>query len=414
MSTTTSTTTQTGDNADLPVFPGTRSARCPFDPPAEYADWRDAEGLQRVLWHGNPVWLVSRFDDIRSALSDPRISADPQSPGFPVSPMKAAGANANASSAFPLMDDPEHARLRRMLTGDFTVKRVDQMRPHIQELANGFLDQMISKGQPADLVAEYALPIPSMVISLLLGVPYADHEFFQQHSMVLIGRNFSVDEKVAASAELSRYLFELVVSKEREPADDLISRQVHERVVTGEISRQTAVVNAVTLLIAGHETTANMIALGTLALLENPGQLARIRDTDDPALVANAVEELLRYLTIPQDVVARVATEDLTIGGQLIRAGEGLMMNLSAGNRDARFFGQSDTFDIDASTRGHLAFGYGVHQCLGQSLARAELQIALPALLRRLPGLRLAVPLEQVNFRHDMTIYGVHELPVAW
>ncbi len=412
MSTTTNMTTRTEDNADLPGFPGTRSARCPFDPPAEYAGWRDAEGLQRVLWHGNPVWLVSRFDDIRAALSDPRISADPRSPGFPVSPMNAAGAN--ASSAFPRMDDPEHARLRRMLTGDFTVRRVDQMRPHIQELVNGFLDQMISKGQPADLVAEYALPIPSMVISLLLGVPYADHEFFQKHSAVLIGRNFSADEKSAASMELSRYLFDLVASKEREPADDIISRQVHERVVTGEISRQTAVVNAMSLLIAGHETTANMIALGTLTLLENPDQLARIRDTDDPALVANAVEELLRYLTIPQDVVARVATEDLTIGGQLIRAGEGLMMNLSAGNRDARFFDQSDTFDIDATTRGHLAFGYGTHQCLGQSLARAELQIALPALLRRLPGLRLAVPMEQVNFRHDMTVYGVHELPVAW
>ena len=137
-------------------------------------------------------------------------------------------------------------------------------------------------------------------------------------------------------------------------------------------------------------------------------------NTDNSALVANAVEELLRYLTIPQDVVARVAIEDLTIGGQLVRAGEGLMMNLTAGNRDARFFEQPDTFDIDASTRGHLAFGYGTHQCLGQSLARAELQIALPALLRRLPGLRLAIPIEQVNFRHDMTVYGVHELPVAW
>ncbi len=168
------------------------------------------------------------------------------------------------------------------------------------------------------------------------------------------------------------------------------------------------------LLVAGHETTANMIALGTLTLLRHPGQLTRIRDTDDPAVLANVVEELLRYLTIAQDVVMRVATEDLTIGGQLIRAGEGLMMNLPAGNRDAGIFEQPDTLDIDGNSRSHLAFGYGVHQCIGQSLARVELQIALSTLLRRLPGLRLAVPMEQVNFRHDMTVYGVHELPVAW
>jgi cytochrome P450 len=157
-----------------------------------------------------------------------------------------------------------------------------------------------------------------------------------------------------------------------------------------------------------------MIALGTLALLQHPEEAARIRDTDDPVLVASAVEELLRHLTIVHSLVARVAAEDVTIGGQLVRAGEGLLMNLPAGNRDAAFLADADAFDIDRNVRGHLAFGYGVHQCLGQTLARAELQIALPALLRRLPGLRLAVPLEELRFRHDMSIYGVHELPVAW
>jgi cytochrome P450 len=408
----TPTTTRPDDSADLPVYPGTRSAGCPFDPPAEYADWREADGLQRVLWHSSPVWLVSRFSDIRAALSDPRISADSRRPGFPASPLDAAGEN--MPPAFPRMDDPEHARLRRMLTGDFTVKKVEQLRPRIQELVNGFLDQMISTGQPADLVREYALPIPSMVISLLLGVPYADHDFFQQHSAVLLDRSASAEEKAAAAMAIFGFLADLVARKEREPADDIISRQFHERVAAGEISRETVVVNAMGLLVAGHETTANMIALGTLTLLRNPGQLARIRDAEDPGVLANAVEELLRYLTIAQDVVMRVATEDVTIGGQLVRAGEGLMMNLPAGNRDASFFDQPDTFDVDGNSRGHLAFGYGVHQCIGQSLARAELQIALSTLLRRLPGLKLAVPLEQVNFRHDMTTYGVHELPVTW
>ncbi|MBP2328379.1 cytochrome P450 [Kibdelosporangium banguiense] len=194
-----------------------------------------------------------------------------------------------------------------------------------------------------------------------------------------------------------------------EPVDDAA-----ERVATGELTVPEVAMNGMVLLFAGHETTANMIGLATLALLENPGKAARIRDTDDPAVVGSAVEELLRYLSIAQDMILRVAAEDLTIGGQLVRAGDLLTVNLPAANRDPAFLDQADDFDVDRNTRGHLAFGYGVHQCLGQNLARAELQIALPALLRRLPNLRLAIPLEEVRFRHDMSAYGVHELPVMW
>lgn len=406
MSANTDTTTS---NAKLPVFPGVRSARCPFDPPAEHADWREGAGLRQVLWRGKPTWAVSRFADIREALSDPRLSADDRTPGFPVPSTSSPG----IPQAFIRMDDPEHAQLRRMLTGEFTVKRMQKLRPQIQQQVDHFLEQMISEGQPADLVRAYALPIPSMVISLMLGVPYVDHEFFQQHSTTAITANASNEEKQAASTALFGYLADLVARKEREPADDLISRQLL-RVAAGEISRETVMVNAATVLVAGHETTANMIALGTLAMLDNPAQAARIRDTDDPAVIANAVEELLRYLTIPQDAVFRVATEDLVIGGQLVRAGEALIMNLPAANRDETFTAQPDAVDIDRDTRGHLAFGYGTHQCLGQSLARVELQIALPALLRRLPNLRLVTPLEQLAFRNDTITYGLHELPVTW
>jgi cytochrome P450 len=209
-------------------------------------------------------------------------------------------------------------------------------------------------------------------------------------------------------------MMELVARKEREPGDDLISRLIREHVQTGELRRETAAMNGIILLNAGHETTANMIALGTVALLENPEALARIRDTDDPDVIANAVEELLRYLTIVHSLVARVATEDVEIGGQLVKAGEGLIMNLPAGNWDPGFAERPETLDLDRAVRGHIAFGYGVHQCIGQTLARAELQIALPTLLRRLPGLRLAVPVEELRFRGDMSIYGVHALPVGW
>jgi cytochrome P450 len=402
--------TSTTDTASLPGFPGKRDAKCPFDPPPEYARWRQSEGLRQAVWNGNTVWVVSRYEDIKAAMTDPRISADTLR-----SVQSGAIANSeNAPEIFPRMDDPEHARLRRMLTKDFTVRRVEAMRPRIEEMANGFIDQMISKGAPADLVQGYALPVPSLVISLLLGAPYSDHEFFQEKTTAMLSLTLPQEERGAATMALFTYLQELVARKEREPGDDLISRLIIEHVATGELRRETVAMNGFILLNAGHETTANMIAFGTLALLQHPAELARIRDTDDPALIANAVEELLRYLTIVHSLVARVAIEDVTIGGQLIRAGEGLVMNLPAGNWDTAFVGEPGNFDIDRNSRAHVAFGYGVHQCIGQILARAELQIALPTLLRRLPGLRLAVPLEELRLRDDMSIYGVHELPVEW
>ncbi|MEW2402534.1 cytochrome P450 [Streptomyces sp. NPDC046862] len=399
----------TADQTDLPVFPGLRSQRCPFDPPEEYAGWRQAEGLQRVtLSNGATAWVVTRYEDARAALADPRITADARL--YP----ELRTDSRHLPPAFPRMDGPDHARIRRMLTGDFTVKRVAAMRPHIEELVGGFLDEMITTGAPADLVRAYALPVPSLVISLLLGVPYTDHEFFQKHSNTLISLTTPLDEKTAARSALFGYVLDLVARKEREPGDDLISRLLTDRVATGELSREDVAMNSMILLFAGHETTANMIALSTLTLLRNPEQAARIRDTDDPAVAAKAVEELLRYLTIAQDKINRVATEDLIIGGQQVRAGDLLTISLSAANRDPSFLDHPDVLDITRETRGHLAFGNGAHQCLGQQLARAELQIALPALFRGIPGLRLAIPFEDVTFRHDMSAYGVHELPVTW
>jgi cytochrome P450 len=394
---------------DLPVFPGERATRCPFNPPAEYTRWREEEGLRQASWNGHTVWVVSRYEDIKTAMTHPAISAEALS-------LQSNGAHdgPNAPDVFPRMDDPEHARLRRMLTKDFTVKRINAMRPDIEAMANDFIDKMIAKGQPADLVPDYALPIPSLVISLLLGVPYADHDFFQTVTATAMNRNATREEKQNASRQFFGYMMELVARKEKDPGDDLISRIIREHVQTGELRRETAAMNGVILLNAGHETTSNMIALGTAALLENPDKAAVVRDTEDPTVVANAVEELLRYLTIVHSLVARIAKEDVEIGGQLIKAGEGMVMNLPAGNWDPTFTEQPDTLDLNRPVRGHIAFGYGVHQCLGQTLARAELQIALPTLLRRLPNLRLTEPIEDIRFRNDMSIYGVHSLPVTW
>ncbi|MER6007826.1 cytochrome P450 [Nonomuraea angiospora] len=394
---------------DLPAFPADRDARCPFDPAPEYQEWRQESGLRKVDWQGREVWAVSRYEDVKFAMTDPRISAEvaPQ-------PGNTEYHGDAMPKIFPRMDDPEHAVLRRMLTKDFTVKRVNALRPEIEKMANEFIDTMIANGGPADLVQSYALPIPSLVISLLLGVPYSDHRFFQEITAVVMSRTVSVEEKQQAIGRIFVYLNDLVARKEAEPDDALISRLIHEYLATGELTRQTIAMNSFILLNAGHETTANMIGLGTLTLLQNPDTLARVRDTEDPKVISGAVEELLRYLTIAHNLIARVAKEDIEIGGTLVRAGEGLIMNLPAANRDPAFLDDPDTLDVDRNVRGHMAFGYGVHQCLGQTLARAELEIALPTLLRRLPNLRLAVPFEEIRFRGDMNIYGVHELPVEW
>jgi cytochrome P450 len=206
----------------------------------------------------------------------------------------------------------------------------------------------------------------------------------------------------------------LLEDKLKKPADDLLSRLAVERLSTGELTIVQAADLAVLLLIAGHETTANMISLGTLALLANPDQLIELQKNPDPKFVAGAVEELLRYLTISHSGRRRVATEDVEVGGQLIRAGEGVIVANDSGNRDPAAFPGPDTLDLRRPARHHLAFGFGPHQCLGQPLARVELQIVYGTLYRRLPTLRLAVGLDQIDFKQDMLVYGVHRLPVEW
>jgi cytochrome P450 len=398
------------DRESLPKFPGARPARCPFDPPPEHARWRDQPGLQRATWNGCPVWVVSRHKDARVMMTDKRISAEIRGPL-----LSAAYSGAEEiPPIFPRMDGEEHQRRRRMLNEEFTAPRALAMRPEIERMANDFLDRMIAKGQPADLVRDYAMPIPSLVISLLLGVPYADHEFFQEHSATAFRLDATQDEQMASNIALFTYMMELIEKKEREPGDDLISRLIEQYVTPGELEKDALAMNGMILLNAGHETTANMISLGVLALLQNPQALSRIRDTDDPKQVSAAVHELLRYLSIVQGFVVRAAKEDMEIGGQTVRAGDGLILNIPGSNRDPARFPEPDTLDLDRDTTGHLAFGHGPHLCIGQTLARVELEVAYRLLLRRLPGLRLAVPFEQLKFRNDMGTYGVHEMKVTW
>jgi cytochrome P450 len=395
----------------VPDYPMARASRCPFDPPPAL---RTLAPVSRVrLWDGSTPWLITRHADTRAIFADSRVSADGRRAGYP---HLSAGARARRTHApsFISMDDPDHARLRRMVTGMFTIRRVDALRPSIQRIVDERIDALLAGPRPVDLVGAFALPVPSLVICHLLGVPYADHDFFQRRAQVLVSRDETVERVIAAHDELTEYLDGVIAGKLAEPADDLLSKLAGEHVATGELSRRDAALMAVLLLIAGHETTANMIALGTLALLEHPDQLAALRDTDDPALIAGAVEELLRYLTIVHSGRRRVALQDIEIDGQTIRAGDGIVLAGDAANRDEDVFSDADRLDVHRDARGHLAFGFGVHACLGQPLARVELQIVYGTLYRRLPGLRPAVPLEQVAFKHDSVIYGVYELPVTF
>ena len=397
-------------DGELPVLPSRRAGACPFDPSPQQARWRAATGPTKVSWNGVPVWAVNRFDDVRAALADPAISSAIQGTALG----DATGEIDGIPASFPRMDDPEHARLRKMLTDDFTVKRVRELRPKIQEIADAALDQMIANGPPADLVRDYALPIPSMTISLLLGVPYSDHELFERLSSTAFTIAATAKEKLNASIQLFSYLLELAKDAQQRPGDGLISRSVQQHVASGDLTLEAVAINSLVLLTAGHETTANMIALGILALLRNPETMARVRHSPGPQVMSKTVEELLRYLTIVQDLIVRVARKDVTIGDQLIRAGEGLFMNLPVANRDPAQFERPDVLDINLRRRGHVAFGHGIHNCLGQVLARVELAVAYGTILRRLPSLHLAIPFGDVDFRHDMGTFGVHRLPVTW
>ncbi|HEX4790939.1 MAG TPA: cytochrome P450 [Actinospica sp.] len=398
--------------AAAPQYPMPRTAGCPFDPPKPLQELQDQAPLVRVrLFDGSTPWLVTRHADQRALLGDPRVSAVPTAPGYPRQVEFAPQRNQTLS--FIGMDDPEHARQRRMVTAPFAIKRIEAMRPGVQQIVDGLIDEMLAGPRPVDLVEAFALPVPSLVICQLLGVPYADHDFFQANSRIVIRRDVDADEREAARARILEYLDDLIGEKTAHPQDDLLSQLV-ERVGAGELTRRDAAQMAVLLLIAGHETTANMIALGTLALLQHPDQLAALRATRDPRAIAGAVEELLRYLTIVHTGRRRAVLADIEFNGQTIRAGEGLVLANDIGNRDPEVFREPDTLDLTRNARHHVAFGFGVHQCLGQPLARMELQVVYGTLYRRIPELRLAVDMARIPFKNDGFVYGVYELPVTW
>ncbi|WP_414945336.1 cytochrome P450 [Amycolatopsis sp. cmx-11-32] len=385
----------------------------PFDPPREITRLREARPVSPMVFpDGHEGWLVTGYDEVRQMMADPRFSSR-QDIGILHLPYETPGMPAQTEPSPPMpgmfvaMDPPDHGRLRKRLTGAFTVKRMKQLEEHIVEITERHLEAMAALVPPVDLVKEFALPVPSLVICELLGVPYEDRENFQANSAQLMVRDQTLEEKMAAFIGMNTFLTELVTRKRETPGEDILSDLGRYDDLTVEELAGAAFL----LLLAGHETTANMLALGTFALLENPVQLAELRA--DAELLPGAVEELLRYLSVA-DIFFRYATEDLELGGETIHAGSTVIVSLLAANRDPRRFEDPDVLDIHRNARGLLSFGHGIHQCLGQQLSRIEMRAGFEGLLRRFPSLALAVPADEVKLKTDMNIYGVHELPVTW
>ncbi|WP_433578738.1 cytochrome P450 [Nocardia brasiliensis] len=402
-------------NTTVPVphgLPMERNAG-PFDPPREITQLRAARPVSPLIFpDGHEGWLVTGYDAVRQLMADTRFSSR-QDIGIVHVPYETPGMPAATEPSPPMpglfiaMDPPEHTRFRRKLIGAFTVRRMKMLEEHIIEITERQLDEMARLTPPVDLVKAFALPVPSLVICELLGVPYADRETFQVNSAKFLVKDQTLDEKMAAFGAMLGYLTGLVTQKRAAPGEDILSDLAQQEDLT--IEELTGI--AFLLLLAGHETTANMLALGTFALLEHPEQLAELRA--NLKLVPDAVEELMRYLSVA-DIFYRYATEDIELGGETIRAGSTVVVSLLAANRDPLRFDRPDDLDLHRTARGHLSFGHGVHQCLGQQLARIEMRAGFERLLRRFPTLELAVPAADVKLRTDMNIYGVHELPVTW
>ncbi|MFI1254431.1 cytochrome P450 [Streptomyces netropsis] len=395
-------------SATAPDFP--RARTCPYQPPADHEALAERGPLSRVtLYDGREVWLVTGHAEGRALLTDQRLSSDRQNPAFPVFAARAEG---QGQAPLPLIgyDDPEHARQRRMLIPSFGLKRIAAMRPQIQRIADELIDAMLADGPEAELVSAYALPLPSMVICSLLGVPYEEHELFESLSRSLLLSETGAQAR-GIRQEFEDYLDGLIARKEAAPGEGLLDELIADRLAEGQLDRRELVMTAMVTLVAGHETTANMISLGMYTLHEHPDQLAALRA--DPALVPGAVEELLRYLSIA-DVMVRVATADIEVAGQTVRAGDGVILGASLINRDAGVYERPGVLDVRRSARHHVAFGFGIHQCLGQNLARAELEIAFTTLLTRIPTLRIAVARDELLIKPATTLQGLFTLPVAW
>jgi cytochrome P450 len=375
-----------------------------------YAQLR-AQPMQRVrMPYGEEAWLATRYEDVRLVLGDARFS-------------RAAGVGRDEPRTRPhlqqegmlSMDPPEHSRLRRLVAKAFTARRVEELRPRTRQIADGLLDAMATAGPPADLVEHFATPLPVSVICELLGVPFTDRDRFQVWSEAVISTtSLSMEQIQQYMDNLHGYIADLIAQRRVKPAEDLLTAMVRARDEDEDrLTEHELVSMAAGLLAAGHETTVTQIPNMLYVLLTTPAAWERLRA--DPSLVPAAVEELMRF--IPLGVAAafaRYATQDVQVGGVTVRAGEPVLGSVASANRDDRVFANPDELDFARDSNPHIGFGHGAHHCLGAQLARMELQVALEAVVRRFPDLRLAVDEAELPWKHGMLVRGLLALPVAW
>ncbi len=388
----------------------------PFGPPEgltlnpNYAQLR-AEPLVKVeMPFGGEAWLATRYEDVKIVLADPRFSrAEAIGKDVPrIMPQ------VDQDTSILSMDPPDHSRLRKLVARAFTARQIERLRPRTQAIIDELLDQMIAEGPPADLAESLAWPLPITVICELLGVPVENRDSFRVWTDQLLSLSGAeVEQTLQARTNLESYLAELIAKRRVEPTDDLLGQLVAARDEGDRLSEGELVTFGVTLLVAGHETTANQTGNFVYLLLDQPELWQQL--VADPDLVPAAVEELTRFVPLGASAAfARIATEDLELGGQLVRKGDSVVTTIASANRDEAVFDRPDEINLTREQNPHVGFGHGVHHCLGAPLARLELQLAVGTLVRRLPGLRLAVPADDVAWRVNRLVRGVRALPVAW
>ncbi|MGW0188351.1 cytochrome P450 [Streptomyces sp. NPDC003362] len=397
------------ESTDHPSYPMRRT--CPYTLPDGYRELRERPTMGKVrLPSGRLAWAATRYEDVKAMLGDNRFSSDLRHPGYPVM-MDHQVPAPEFSTSLVGMDPPEHTLARRAVANDFTPRSARRLRPRVQEIVDEYIDRLLEGPRPADLIEAFANPVPLLLICELIGVPFADRDFFLRISHTVMNAT-TPEAGVEGMAELMGYMDKLVTDKEREPTDDVIGRLVVRRGEPGVPDHRDLVAMAFMLLMAGHETPANLIGLGAMMLLDRPDLRKAL--SEDPSRWPAAVDELLRYFTIAEIANSRVALADVEIGGVRIAAGEGVIGLTVGANRDPERFPDPDTFDLDRGDQRSLAFGYGAHQCLGQHLMRMELEVALSTLFARVPDLRLVDPVEKLRFKEEHVNYGLHALPVTW
>ena len=381
------------------------------DPWAEFRALLRNKPVVRVeMPDGSIGWLVGGYNEVRQMLVDQRFSrARAVAPGRALQ-----GTEVFAADSINGLDPPEHTRIRRLVAGAFTARRVEAMRPRVASIVGELIDGLLDQAQPADFVAGFSLPLPVQVICEMLGIPAEDMEQFHAWSDTIMGDwHQDSDEIMTALAGLYGYFGRLIEVKRARPADDLMTALIAARDETGRLSGEELTSLGCTLLIGGHETTANQINLSLLLLLDNPFELDKLRA--DSGLISGAVEELLRYVRLGGGLPpARMTTEEVELGGVTIPAGEVVLPLFATANRDPAVFGDPDRFDVSRVPASHLTFGAGAHHCLGAQLARLELQEALRGLLGRVPAIRLAVPATKLQFKPGMALHSLRELPIRW